>query len=53
MPDVEFDIAFSGHENILATHSRTIEITTDKKLTLQGDCIVGVGSKNWLRANSP
>ena len=33
-----------GHENILATHRNTLEITKDKDLTKQGDCIVGVNS---------
>lgn len=33
-----------GHENILATHKRTLEFTKDKNLSLDGDCIVGVGA---------
>jgi hypothetical protein len=31
-----------GHENILCTHSTTIEITKDKSLTKKGNCIVGI-----------
>ncbi len=31
-----------GHENILATHKNTFELTKDTNLTKQGDCIVGV-----------
>jgi hypothetical protein len=41
---VRFEIPFSGHENVRALHTRTIEITTEPDLTLQGDCIVGVGA---------
>lgn len=41
---MRFEIPFSGHENVRALHTRTIEITTEPDLTLQGDCIVGVGA---------
>jgi hypothetical protein len=41
---VRFEIPFSGHENVRALHTRTIEITTEPDLTLQGDCIVGVSA---------
>lgn len=33
-----------GHENILATHTKTLEITKDLDLTLNGDCIIGINS---------
>lgn len=33
-----------GHENILCTHSSTIEITKDKSLTKKGDCIICVNA---------
>ncbi len=33
-----------GHENIRATHNRTIEFTKHKELSVKGDCIVGVNS---------
>ena len=33
-----------GHENILATHNKTLEFIKDENLTLRGDCIVGVNS---------
>ena len=33
-----------GHKNILAAHAKTLEFTKDKDVSLQGDCIVGVGS---------
>ncbi len=38
------EIKFKGHYNIQSLHSRTIEITKDKNLTLNGDCIVGVNA---------
>ena len=41
---MRFEIPFSGHENVRALHTRTIEITTEPDLTLQGDCIVGVSA---------
>ena len=37
-----------GHPNILATHKSTIEITTDKELSLKGDCIIGIKSTQNL-----
>jgi len=33
-----------GHENILATHARTLEFTSDPDLSPDGDCIVGVSA---------
>lgn len=41
---MRFEIPFFGHANVRAFHPRTIEITTEPDLTLQGDCIVGVSS---------
>jgi hypothetical protein len=41
---VRFEIPFSGHKNVRALHTRTIEITTEPDLTLQGDCIIGVSA---------
>jgi len=37
-----FTLTAKGHKNIQASHSSTLEVTTDSHLTLQGDCIVGV-----------
>jgi hypothetical protein len=37
-------IAFHGHPLISALHQMTIEITTEDRLTKEGDCIVGVGA---------
>ncbi|HSA75404.1 MAG TPA: DUF371 domain-containing protein [Candidatus Nitrosocosmicus sp.] len=36
------EIRFFGHKNILSLHPRTLEITRDHHLTLNGDCIIGV-----------
>lgn len=33
-----------GHQYVLATHKTTFEVTTEPSLTLQGDCIIGVGA---------
>lgn len=42
---MRFEILFYGHKNVRAYHPRTIEITTEPGLTLQGDCIIGVGAE--------
>jgi hypothetical protein len=42
---VRFEIPFYGHENVRAHHPRTIEITTEPDLTIQGDCIIGVSAE--------
>jgi len=47
------EIAFSGHAMVLATHEKTIEITTEGHLTLRGDCIVGVGAAKGVAQLSP
>lgn len=41
---MQFEIPFSGHRNVRSLHGRTIEITMEKHLTPQGDCIVGIGA---------
>jgi len=41
---MKFEIQFSGHENIRSNHQKTIEITKESRLTLKGDCIVGVNA---------
>ena len=41
---MKIEIPFSGHKNILSLHEKTIEITKDNELTVNGDCIVGVNS---------
>jgi len=42
---VRFEIPFYGHKNVRSLHPRTIEITTEPDLTLQGDCIVGISAE--------
>jgi uncharacterized protein len=39
---MRFTIPFYGHENIRSLHPKTIEITTESHLTVNGDCIIGV-----------
>ncbi|HSB57907.1 MAG TPA: DUF371 domain-containing protein [Nitrosopumilaceae archaeon] len=41
---MHFEIPFHGHENIRSLHQKTIEITTESDLTLNGDCIIGVSA---------
>lgn len=41
---MKYEIGFSGHENIRSLHQKTIEITKDSSLTLNGDCIVGINA---------
>lgn len=42
---MKIEIPFSGHKNILSMHEKTIEITKDEDLTVEGDCIIGTASK--------
>jgi hypothetical protein len=37
-------ITFSGHKDIRAIHKTTFEITKSRKISVRGDCIVGVGA---------
>lgn len=41
---MRFEISFHGHENVRSLHPKSIEITTDSDLTINGDCIIGVGA---------
>ena len=41
---MKIEIPFTGHKNILSLHKKTIEITQDSELTINGDCIVGTNS---------
>lgn len=47
MQIVEIIHAF-GHENVQATHRSTLEITKEKHLTKEGDCIVAVAADKAL-----
>jgi uncharacterized protein len=45
-------IEFHGHENVLANHYNTIEITTEAEISTRADCIIGVnGSKACSQLN--
>jgi hypothetical protein len=37
-----------GHRNVTARHPTTLEITTEDRLTPQGDCIIGIGAGRGL-----
>ncbi len=39
---MEYSFTCFGHENITAMHKTTLEFTKDERLSLNGDCIVGV-----------
>jgi hypothetical protein len=41
---MEETVLCRGHENVLAEHETTLEVTTDDWLTPAGDCIVGVAA---------
>jgi|TARA_Y100000310_G_C20456982_1_gene703505 hypothetical protein len=41
---MKIEIPFSGHNNILSLHKKTVEITKDSHLTVNGDCIIGVNA---------
>ncbi|GAB4284410.1 MAG: DUF371 domain-containing protein [Candidatus Dojkabacteria bacterium] len=41
-PRLEYSFFCFGHENILATHVKTLEFTKDDFLSDRGDCIVGI-----------
>ncbi len=46
---MRFEISFHGHENIRSLHPKTIEITTESHLTVNGDCIIGIGASSGCR----
>jgi len=48
MKVIEVISAF-GHENILSTHEKTLEITKEKHLTERGDCIIAVKATKGAR----
>ena len=41
---MKIEIPFRGHKNILSLHEKTIEITKDSELTVNGDCIIGTNA---------
>jgi hypothetical protein len=52
MESVTVVFSAHGHENIVATHRTTFEITKEAALTKQGDCIIAVKS-NRAAADLP
>ena len=46
MPEanVRESVSGFGHENVRATHKTTLEITGEKNLSREGDCIITVGA---------
>ena len=42
MSNMIFKLKAYGHKNVTSKHKSTFEITKDKDLTLNGDCIIGV-----------
>ncbi|WP_461436570.1 DUF371 domain-containing protein [Methanosphaera sp.] len=46
---MQYSFIAMGHENVTSLHKSTFEITTDKALTLKGDCIIGVKSNVTLK----
>lgn len=46
---MRFEVSFFGHPNVLSLHKSTLEVTTETNLTLQGDCIIGVGASCGCR----
>jgi len=46
-------IEFFGHPSIRATHMTTFEITKEEKISLRGDCIIGVkANKSCIDINN-
>lgn len=43
------DIIFYGHGNIVAKHTKTLEITKDNYLTKRGDCIIGISANKGCK----
>ena len=41
---MKVEVPFTGHKNIHSLHKKTIEITKDSELTVNGDCIIGINS---------
>ena len=42
MINMKIEIPFRGHKNIVSLHEKTLEITKDQDLTINGDCIIGI-----------
>ena len=47
--EIRFTLFAQGHPNIQATHSSTFEVTMEPRLSLRGDCIIGVNASHAAR----
>jgi hypothetical protein len=47
------EVTFKGHHNVQSLHPRTIEITKDEDLTLNGDCIIGINANKSCKDLNP
>ncbi|MBD3405818.1 MAG: DUF371 domain-containing protein [Candidatus Lokiarchaeota archaeon] len=47
MTNVKFSVY--GHENVMATHRSTLELTSERTLTKRGNCIIGTKANLTLR----
>ena len=45
----QYTFKTKGHKNITSKHKTTLEFTTDKNITPQGDCIIGTNSETTLK----
>lgn len=48
VPVFEDEVVFFGHPMVRSAHPTTIEVTKDHHLTINGDCIIGVGADKGL-----
>jgi len=51
--EVRETIVAHGHENILATHSTTFEITKESQVSKKGDCIIAVSADKGVPDLNP
>jgi hypothetical protein len=51
--EAEERVSCRGHPLVRATHPTTFEVTTEKHLTRQGDCIIGIQADKGARDLSP
>lgn len=47
--DVTEVIRCYGHRHVRGTHRTTLEVTAEENLTLQGECIIGIGADKGAR----
>ena len=44
LPELREIIVARGHENVLATHETTLEITKEERLSKEGNCVIAVAA---------